>query len=117
MAVDTRTKRSPVKGEGTGPGRPKGQPNKATKEQVDKAKRGGMLPLDYMLKVMRNSRLRRDVRMDAAKAAAPYIHPRLSSLEVGGEGLKTFTREPMSEDEFISKHGVEAPARPAGRLN
>lgn len=41
----------------------------------------GITPLEYMLKILRDETadpLRRD---DMAKAAAPYVHPRLSSIE------------------------------------
>jgi hypothetical protein len=39
------------------------------------------MPLDYMLEVMRDSGSDERRRDDLAKAAAPYIHPRLSSVE------------------------------------
>jgi len=43
-----------------------------------------MMPLDYMLFVMRDESREDNVRLDAAKAAAPYCHARLSSTEVSG---------------------------------
>lgn len=70
-----------------GAGRKKGKPNKvvavrrqANREAVDAAKAAGETPLEYMLNVMRTSD--DDKRRDAmAIAAAPFIHPRLSSIE------------------------------------
>ncbi len=40
----------------------------------------GLTPLQYLLSVMRDVRLRLATRLEAAKAAAPYVHPRLASL-------------------------------------
>lgn len=34
-----------------------------------------------MLKLLRDEEMPRDVRLDAAKSAAPYVHPRLSAIE------------------------------------
>jgi hypothetical protein len=60
-------------------GRPRGVPNKATKyrEQIQTAQ--GILPLDYMLKVLRDPNEDKARRDEMAKAAAPYVHPRLAS--------------------------------------
>ena len=72
-----------AKGRKTG-GRQKGTPNKRTQEVVAKIEASGLTPLDYMLKVMRDENEVLDVRLDAAKAAAPYVHPRLASIENTG---------------------------------
>lgn len=45
----------------------------------------GMTPLEYMLDVMRNGEDAR-MRFAAAQAAAPYVHAKLASVEVVGEG-------------------------------
>lgn len=65
-------------------GRPKGAINKRSEETYQKAKKGGKLPVDYMLEQMRNSKLDRAVRMQAARDAAPYIHARLQAVAVSG---------------------------------
>ena len=41
------------------------------------------MPVDFMLKIMRDGRGRytQAERMDAAKAVAPYLHPRLASVD------------------------------------
>ena len=44
-----------------------------------------MTPLDYLLSVMRNKRAGSVARLDAAKAAAPYVHARLASVELTGD--------------------------------
>lgn len=43
------------------------------------------MPLDYMLEILRNEAMDPDARMDAAKAAAPYVHAKLASVEHRGE--------------------------------
>jgi hypothetical protein len=45
------------------------------------------LPLDYMLAVLRDETAEPSGRDDMARAAAPYLHPRLSSVDaqVSGE--------------------------------
>jgi hypothetical protein len=68
-------------------GRQKGTKNKATvarekghAEILEQAAAEGETPLQYMLRVMRTSNDAK--RKDAmAIAAAPYIHPRLASVE------------------------------------
>ena len=50
----------------------------------------GPTPLDYMLKVMRDEEVEPAKRLDAAKAAAPYVHPRLASVAVGNQDDKPF---------------------------
>jgi hypothetical protein len=41
----------------------------------------GLTPLEYMLAVLRDENADTERRDEMAKAAAPYIHPRLSSIE------------------------------------
>lgn len=62
-------------------GRQKGTPNKATAAKVAEIEASGLTPLDYMLSVMRDETNDRDTRLDAANKAAPYVHPRLASVE------------------------------------
>lgn len=67
-----------------GGGRPKGSKNKASIAREQEIKASGLTPLDYMLTIMRDEEAPKDVRLDAAKAAAPYVHPKLSSVEMSG---------------------------------
>ena len=64
-------------------GRQKGSLNKRTEEVQREAAKGGMLPLDYMLEVMRDKQEDPRRRDEMAKAAAPYVHPglRLSTTQ------------------------------------
>ena len=68
-----------------GSGRKPGQTTKVNEEARAKALAEGISPLDYMLKQLRNENLDREVRMDAAKAAAPYVHARLAAIEHSGD--------------------------------
>lgn len=64
-----------------GAGRKAGGTNRITKEAVEKAKEGGMLPLDYLLGIMRDEDADEARRIDCAKAAAQYVHPKLSAID------------------------------------
>ena len=75
-------------------GRQKGTPNKASQAKAAAVEASGLTPLDYMVSVMRDGELELNVRLDAAKSAAPYIHPRLNSIaHTGKDGgdIKTAT--------------------------
>lgn len=50
-----------------------------TREERD----GKLSPHAYMLRVMRNPQNSQEVRLEAARAAAPYSHPRLAQVEHG----------------------------------
>ncbi|MRX33207.1 hypothetical protein [Aminobacter sp. MDW-2] len=67
-----------------GAGRKRGAPNKASVERQKKVAATGDTPLDYMLKVMRNPKADASRRDDMAKAAAPYVHPKLASMQHSG---------------------------------
>ncbi len=64
-----------------GAGRKPGSINQATAKAREKAEAGGIMPLDFMLEVMRDVNAKREERLDMAKAAAPYVHAKLSSVE------------------------------------
>lgn len=90
-----------------GAGRKKGVPDRKTAETQRMAEESGMTPLEYMLKVMRQPDLPNELppdadakdvlryreavarhdafRMDAAKTAAPYVHAKLSTVEMNGK--------------------------------
>lgn len=90
----------PQKGAGgkrAGSGRKKGTPNKRSAETAAQAAASGITPLELMLKNMRK-RLPRNATttekaahlafiQQAARDAAPYVHARLSAVQVSG-GLK-----------------------------
>ncbi len=86
-------------------GRPKGSPNKATAAKVAQIEASGLTPLDYMLTLMRNDQLPSDVRFEAAKAAAPYVHPRLASTEIKADVVMNDVSDmpEQSEAEWMSQ--------------
>ena len=65
-------------------GRRKGTTNKATARRKAEIAQSGLTPLQYMLGVLRDETNELPVRMQAANSAAPYVHPRLTSVELGG---------------------------------
>lgn len=69
-------------GKRPGAGRKAGERNKKTAEVVAAVEASGVTPLDYMLTVMRDVASEPATRLDAAKSAAPYVHSKLSSIEV-----------------------------------
>jgi hypothetical protein len=69
-----------ARGRKTG-GRQKGARNRATEEARAAAAATGVLPLDYMLSVMRDSAADSKRRDAMAMAAAPYLHPRLTAID------------------------------------
>jgi hypothetical protein len=70
----------------SGAGRKLGVCNKKTKELQEAVAASGLTPLAHMLAVMRHENESDERRDEMAKAAAPYIHPRLSAVEVAGKG-------------------------------
>lgn len=71
----------PRGGARTGAGRKPSALTKRTREIAEQAVEGGITPLDYMLERLRDENASPDDRFEAAKAAAPYIHPRLAAIE------------------------------------
>ena len=69
-----------ARGQKTG-GRKKGARNKKTAAQVAEIEATGETPLQYMLRIMRDEKADDVLRADMAKAAAPYVHPKLSNIE------------------------------------
>ena len=69
-------------------GRRKGTPNKATTAKHAAIVASGDTPLDFMLRLMRDTSIDWSMRADMAKASAPYIHPKLASTEITGNADK-----------------------------
>jgi len=71
-------------GKRPGSGRPKGAINRVSLAAREAAAADGETPLSYMLNVMRDASAEPDRRDDMAKAAAPYMHPKLAAVEHTG---------------------------------
>ena len=56
----------------------------------------------------------RKLAQEAAEGAAPYIHPRLSSVEMKAEieDKRVVERKPLSAEEWAKRHDAELPNRP-----
>ncbi len=80
----------PRGGARAGAGRPMGAATQRTREIADKAAASGLLPHEFLLRVVRGEAIDGTVpsfadRLEAAKAAAPYFAPKLSSVDVKSE--------------------------------
>ncbi len=51
-----------------------------------RVRKGGGVPLDHMLAIMRDKSEDKYFRAQMAVAAAPYVHPRLSATEHAAKG-------------------------------
>ena len=80
-------------------GRKKGSLNKVTYEMKAAIAASGETPLEYMLRIMRDEAAESTRRDEMAKAAAPYLHPRLSSVEHTGD-TEEFRNSPSWRSPF-----------------
>ena len=67
-----------------GAGRKPGAVTQKTREIANQAAASGLTPLEYMLGVMRDPLVVPARRDDMAKAASPYMHAKLASVEHSG---------------------------------
>lgn len=105
-------------GKREGAGRRKGSTNTrtaleraATREKIEAIKSEGDTPLEVLLRIMRSSK-DEAVIIDCAKAAAPYIHPKLSSVEHKGDPdnpLEQNSRVELVVIDAGSDQGLRAP--------
>lgn len=70
-----------MRGQKTGGGSRKGIPNKVTAAREAELSAAGLMPLAYMLKVLRNEDESAGRRDWAAEKAAPFCHPRLAQID------------------------------------
>ncbi|HYM19163.1 MAG TPA: hypothetical protein VEU06_11410 [Micropepsaceae bacterium] len=68
-----------------GAGRPKGSISRSTLAILEAANSGGEMPIEYMLRVMRDEDAP-DARRDLmARLAGAYLHSRIAALPLGSE--------------------------------
>lgn len=84
-----------------GAGRKPGTANKSNEEARRKAAETGETPLEYMLRIMRDLDTEPNRRDDMAKAAAPYVHSKLASVEHKG-GLEVTTQTKEQRDAAVA---------------
>ena len=68
-----------------GAGRRKGATTRLNDVARAKAAEGGITPLEYLLELLRDGATPREIRIDVAKAAAPYMHAKLQAVELTGK--------------------------------
>lgn len=78
--------------------RPKGALNHRSSVNYRKAASTGVLPLDYLLAVMRDESVEDERRDKAANAAAPYLHAKLASVDLSNKDGKPFVVELAATD-------------------
>lgn len=91
-------------------GRKPGTRNRRTEEQAQAVAESGLTPLEFLVSIMRNPKIPRPERIEAAKAAAPFVHPKLSSIEAKVNGEFSYRAVPVSVEERES----DPLASPAG---
>ena len=69
-----------------GAGRKRGGANRATEEAIARASETGEMPLDFLLRIMRDDGADEVKRIDCAKAAAPYLHAKLANIDANVTG-------------------------------
>lgn len=86
--MTTKSEKSRHGGPRPGSGRPKGAKSKTTimkesvlEEVLTRAIQDETTPLEVMLTIMRDPASPAAMKFEAAKAAAPYVHPRLSQVD------------------------------------
>src|SRR5512139_3389192 len=90
-------------GKGSAPGerrggRERGTPNKRTVARETIIAKAKITPLEYMLRVLDDENADPQDRRWAATSAAPYVHAKLASVEVGNKPGETFKVGLLSED-------------------
>jgi hypothetical protein len=91
-------------GKRAGSERKTGVPNKLTAALREKLNAGGIA------QVMRDPHQDLGVRLETAKAAAPYLHPRLQAVEHSGTDENTASRHWVVELVASPKHANTAPS-------
>src|SRR5262249_29800956 len=98
-----------------GAGRKKGSLNRATAEARAAAAKTGELPLEYMLRIMRDPKASNTRRDEMARTAAPYLHARLSTT--------AYVPPPRLDEDneirvvFVDPDGTHVPFKPTKQLD
>jgi len=75
----------PRGGRRAGSGRKPGAATQKTREAANLIAASGKTPLAYFQGLIDGTETFDQVKFEAAKAAAPYVHPRLAAVEVKGQ--------------------------------
>src|SRR5262245_58235614 len=88
-------------GRRAGAGRKPGMPNRRTAQWQAEIAAAGVTPLAYMLAVIRDENAPEARRDEMAKAAAPYVHPRLAAVDHSGE-MSVRRATDLTDDELLA---------------
>ena len=82
-------------------GRPKGSRNKRSIEAEENIRKNGVTPLEYLVSIYQDEKQPERMRLEAARSAAPYVHPKLSAVDME---MSTAQKDPveMTEAELIA---------------
>src|SRR5215207_11485599 len=96
-----------------GSGRKPGIANKKTRDIAERAASEGITPLEVMIEAMRDhyNNRRLDQAAAVAKDAAPYMHPRLATVNVGNKPGETFKTEDTSARDILTSRVAMLSAR------
>jgi molybdopterin-guanine dinucleotide biosynthesis protein A len=102
MSENNQTKSKKSNGRGgarANAGRKQGAATKKTREIADKAAAQGITPLEVMLEAMNKLRAGGELEKAAAvaKDAAPYVHPKLASVEMNAKVQTRSLDEELAE--------------------
>lgn len=85
-----------------GAGRKKGSVNRKTREIADKAAESGITPLEVMIQAMREvyEKDGAPAAVPFAKECAPYMHPKISNIELTGKNGGPVEYSNLSDSEL-----------------
>lgn len=89
-------------GKRAGAGRKPGSATTRTREIANAIAEGELTPLEYLKSVYQDPNTDEAKRIDAAKAAAPYIHPKLATTTLQGPG-----GGPVETVQRIERHVID----------
>lgn len=84
---------------------------------VSRPRHRGLTPLAYMLSIVRDETAKTELRNDMAKAAAPYVDPRLAPIEHSGTDENNVSRRWVVEIVPCPKREDPAPAHDSLQSN
>ena len=92
-----------------GAGRKPGKRNRKTAELIKAVEATGLTPLDYLLSILRDEEKPENIRLQAARDSAPYVHQRLQAVELESNVTTNHvvSDKPLDVDEWMKKHGTE----------